>query len=315
MTAEQDGRPAKRLIGINATKGVHMNVRLRHLLTGALAIACSIPGLAPAGSGPPVSITGAPGTLVSWTAPGTTQCTMFGRTWAALQETRYYPIDVLQKPTEIAIARVISGRRETARISVGPFAYGTEEVDLPDIPQANPSAADIGRDARDQSLLSKVWARREGPARFTLPIGPPVKPLPADSSFGVNRVYNGKPDPQPHMGIDYPAAGGSNVLAAADGTVVVAEDLFFAGDAVFIDHGNGLVTMYFHLSQITVAVGQEVKGGQALGVVGSTLRSCSRRPARFRLCQSHRHPRGASALMRGPDPGRHRVEDFPIAEV
>ena len=61
-------------------------------------------------------------------------------------------------------------------------------------------------------------------------------------------------------------------MALADGTVVVAEDLFFTGNAVFIDHGNGLVSMYFHLSEIKVQAGQDVKKGETLGLVGSTGR-------------------------------------------
>jgi murein DD-endopeptidase MepM/ murein hydrolase activator NlpD len=153
---------------------------------------------------------------------------------------------------------VISGRRELARISVGPFPYETEEITLPDIPQANPSREDLNRDWRDQTLVGKIWTRTEGPATFTLPIGAPLRPLPEGKSFGVKRVYNGKPDPQPHMGGDYAAPAGSAVLAAANGTVVLATELFFEGNAVFIDHGNGLVTMYFHLSRIDVKVGQEV---------------------------------------------------------
>ncbi len=245
----------------------------RHLLLGALAVVCSIPGSAMAADKPGGPITAAPGTLVRWTAPGTTRCSMQGRTWAPLQETCYYPIDLLQKPAVIAIARVISGRRELARISVGPFPYGTEEIDLPDIPQANPSPLDLKRDSRDQVRQSKVWRRTEGPAKFTLPLGAPVRPLPEGKSFGANRVFNGKPAPHHHTGSDYATPAGSPVLAAADGTVVIAEDQFFAGNAVFIDHGNGLVTMYFHLSQIKVEVGQEVTKGYTLGAVGSTGRS------------------------------------------
>ena len=245
----------------------------RHLLLGALAVVCSIPGSAMAADKPGGPITAAPGTLVRWTAPGTTRCGMLGRTWDALLETCYYPIDLLQKPAVIAIARVISGRRELARISVGPFPYGTEEIDLPDIPQANPSPRDLKRDSRDQVRQSKVWRRTEGPAKFTLPLGAPVSPLPEGKSFGAKRVFNGKPAPQPHTGSDYAAPAGSPVLAAANGTVVVAKDLFFEGNAVFIDHGNGLVTMYFHLSRIDVKVGQEVTKGHTLGVVGSTGRS------------------------------------------
>lgn len=252
-----------------------MTVLFRHLLLGTLAVVCSIPcpALAAQKPGAPITITAAPGTLVRWTAPGTTRCGMLGRTWAALQETCYYPIDLLQKPAVIAIARVISGRRELARISVGPFPYGTEEIDLPDIPQANPSPLDLKRDSRDQVLQSKVWRRTEGPAKFTLPLGAPVRPLPEGKSFGMKRVFNGKPAPHHHTGSDYATPAGSPVLAAAAGTVVIAEDLFFAGNAVFIDHGNGLITMYFHLSQIKVEVGQEVTKGHALGAVGSTGRS------------------------------------------
>jgi hypothetical protein len=250
-----------------------MRVLFRHLCCGALAVGCSTPNFALAAGVQGAPITAAPGTLVRWAAPGTTRCSMKGRTWVALQETCYYPIDLLQKPAVIAIARVISGRRELARISVGPFPYETEELQLPDIPQANPSAGDLKRDARDQMLLSKVWARTEGPAKFTLPLGPPAQPLPKGQSFGVKRVFNGKPAAQPHTGSDYATPAGSPVLAVADGTVVVAEDLFFEGNAVFIDHGNGLITMYFHLSQIKVEVGREVVKGQLLGAVGSTGRS------------------------------------------
>ena len=190
-----------------------------------------------------------------------------------MQETCYDPVDLLQKPGVIAITRVISGRREFARISVVPCSYETEEIELPDIPQANPSRGDLERNSRDQVLVGKVWKRKEGPATFSLPLGAPVRPLPEGKAFGAKRVFNGKPAPQPHTGGDYATPAGSPVLAAAAGTVVVAEDLFFAGNAVFIDHGNGLVTMDFHFAQIAVAVGQEVTQGHALGEVGSTGRS------------------------------------------
>ncbi len=250
-----------------------MNTLLRHFGLGLLAVLCSIPGHALAADSPGARITAPPGTLVRWTAPGTTSCGMLGRTWVALQETCYFPIDLLQKPAVIAIARVVSGRRELASIVVGPFAYGTEEITLPDIPQAHPSREDLNRDWRDQTLVSQICARAEGPAQFTLPIGAPVSPLPEGKAFGVKRVYNGKPDPQPHMGIDYAAPADSAVLAAAAGTVVLAKELFFEGNAVFINHGNGLITMYFHLSRIEVVVGQKVTKGQPLGLSGSTGRS------------------------------------------
>ena len=111
---------------------------LRRLLLGALTLVCSLlpPALAAQGHGAVIST--APGTLVRWSAPGGKRCSMKGRSWAALQGTCYYPVDLLQKPSLVAIAIWGSGPRECARISVEPYDYGTEEIELPDIPQAHP---------------------------------------------------------------------------------------------------------------------------------------------------------------------------------
>src|ERR1017187_6191999 len=165
---------------------------LRGILLGGVALACLIPPPVSAGQaamGHEATIAAAPGTLVRWPAPGATRCSMRARSWAALEGTCYYPIDLLVKPGPIAIAIWGTGPKELARISVEPNDYGTEEVTLPDIPQANPSREDLRRDERDRVLLSKVWMRKEGPAKFTLPLGEPVRPLPPGKSFGVKRVY------------------------------------------------------------------------------------------------------------------------------
>ncbi|HEY6392927.1 MAG TPA: M23 family metallopeptidase [Bryobacteraceae bacterium] len=243
---------------------------LRRLLFGALALGCPATLAAQAHI---ASISTAPGTLVRWSAPGTTRCGMKGRSWAAVKSTCYYPVDLQQPPGVITITRSGSGHSASARITVEPFDYGTEEITLPDIPQANPSAADLKRDARDRALLGKIWNRKEGPANFTLPLRTPASPLPKGKSFGVKRVFNGKPATQPHTGTDYPTPVGTPILAVADGKVVIAEDLFFEGNAVFIDHGDGLISMYFHLADIKVEAGQEVKKGHTLGRVGSTGRA------------------------------------------
>lgn len=248
-------------------------VFLSRLVLGALALGCSMPHRALAAQGQGTTVSAAPGTLVRWSVPGTKRCGMKGRSWVALQETCYYPVDLLQKPSLITIARWGSGQKMVAHISVQPSEYGTESIDLPNIPQANPSSADLKRDSRDEVLLRKVWTRKEGPPKFTLPLAAPATPLPRGKSFGVKRVFNGKPASQPHTGTDYDTPLGTPVLSVADGMVVVAKNMFFEGNAVFIDHGNGLITMYFHLSEIKVEVGQEIKKGQTLGRVGSTGRA------------------------------------------
>jgi murein DD-endopeptidase MepM/ murein hydrolase activator NlpD len=236
------------------------------------ALACALPAPSSAAEAP-AALTAAPGTLVRWSVPGTARCRMHARSWAPLGDTCYFPIDLEQKPGVITVVRQGQGRSETARIAVEPRSYGTQAIELPDIPQANPSPADLKRNERERVLQAKVFHRKEGQPRFSLPLGKPATPLPEGKSFGVDRIFNGKPAAQPHMGSDYPVPASAPVLAAADGTVLLAQDLFYPGNAVFIDHGDGLISMYFHLSEIAVQTGQEVRKGDRLGRVGTTGRS------------------------------------------
>jgi murein DD-endopeptidase MepM/ murein hydrolase activator NlpD len=90
-------------------------------------------------------------------------------------------------------------------------------------------------------------------------------------NFGHRRVFNGQPR-APHSGADLRARTGTPILAANRGRVVLAKDLFYSGNAVFIDHGFGLFTTYLHLSAIDVAVGGIVERGQQIGLAGATGR-------------------------------------------
>jgi murein DD-endopeptidase MepM/ murein hydrolase activator NlpD len=205
--------------------------------------------------------------------PGTKRCAMAGRSWSALQETCYYPVDMLRAPGLVRVSRQGVGPARFAHISVVASSYGTQDIHLGDIPQANPSPADLRRNTRDQALVAKAWARRESPARFTLPLGAPTTPLPKAEGFGAKWIFNTTPESSEiHSGADYAVAPGTPVMALADGTVAIAEDLFFAGKAVFVDHGDGLIGMYFHLSELKVQAGQDVRKGETLGLVGSTGR-------------------------------------------
>jgi hypothetical protein len=218
-------------------------------------------------------VTTVPGGLLRWAGTGTTRCSMQGRRWAPVDDICYYGIDLEQKPGVVVVRRDREGRHESMSITVEPRNYGTQDVTLPDIPQAHPSAADVRRDARERVLLGKVFNRRESERQFALPLGKAADPFPPGKSFGVDRIFNGKPAPQAHTGTDYPVPPGSPVLAVADGTVLLARDLFYPGNAVFIDHGDGLVSMYFHLSEIAAREGDAVKKGDRIGAVGSTGRA------------------------------------------
>jgi murein DD-endopeptidase MepM/ murein hydrolase activator NlpD len=137
--------------------------------------------------------------------------------------------------------------------------------------QVDLSAEDAARVDREKIGIDEAlnrWSEREPDAlTFTQPV-PGVR----SSSFGSRRIFNGQ-SRNPHSGMDIAAASGTPVLAPAAGEVVAAGNYFFNGNAVFVDHGRGLVSMYCHLSAINVKVGQQVGTGDVLGKVGMTGRA------------------------------------------
>ena len=91
------------------------------------------------------------------------------------------------------------------------------------------------------------------------------------SEFGVRRYINGQPRNR-HTGLDIAADEGVSVIAPLSGIVILADNFFYKGNVIYIDHGNGLITSYSHLSKKMVTLGQSVSKGQTLGFVGSTGR-------------------------------------------
>ena len=91
--------------------------------------------------------------------------------------------------------------------------------------------------------------------------------------YGSQRILNGKPR-WPHYGIDFAQKLGTPIKAMADGVVTLAEkDLYFTGATLIFDHGHGISTLYMHLDQIFVELGDIVKQGDIIGTVGSSGRS------------------------------------------
>lgn len=134
----------------------------------------------------------------------------------------------------------------------------------------NPPDSVIKRILKEANLLEQLFAdsRRERLWR-----GPFEMPVPGQStsSYGRLTVLNGKPGGR-HQGADFRAALGTPVTAPNAGIVVLASDLYYAGGTVVLDHGQGLVSLLAHLSQIDVEVGMRVGQGDQLGLAGATGR-------------------------------------------
>jgi murein DD-endopeptidase MepM/ murein hydrolase activator NlpD len=100
---------------------------------------------------------------------------------------------------------------------------------------------------------------------------PPVNAAISDV-FGVQRVFNGSVQ-STHQGLDFRVPSGTSVAAVNSGRVILARPLFFEGNCVVIDHGQGLLTLYFHLSKFSVKEGDDVSKGQPIGLSGGTGRA------------------------------------------
>jgi len=99
----------------------------------------------------------------------------------------------------------------------------------------------------------------------------PLAGITQGTNFGKRRVLNGQARP-PHTGADFPAVTGTPVHATQSGRVALAEELFFSGNTVILDHGLGVYSLYGHLSAIGVESGESVKAGEIIGKVGATGR-------------------------------------------
>lgn len=133
------------------------------------------------------------------------------------------------------------------------------------------SAADLKRHEEERKIVGQALSTMSGLKLWQCPFLKPVEGR-YSSMFGLKRFFNGKEASNPHSGLDIAATEGTPVQAMADGIVLLAVDHYFSGQAVFLDHGQGLVSMYMHLSKINVSKGERVSRGQVVGLVGSTGR-------------------------------------------
>ncbi len=175
------------------------------------------------------------------------------------------------KPGEYHIEGSYGGRKHRVKkfFTIRDKQYTTQRITIKDKRKVNPLKQDIDRILREKKRKQKAansWNDEEPDTDFLVP----VKGI-MTGSYGRRRIFNGQPK-RPHSGMDIAADKGVPVLAPADGVVVESGDFFFSGDVIYIHHGEGLVSMYAHLDERDVKIGDRVKKGQVIGKVGATGR-------------------------------------------
>ncbi len=158
----------------------------------------------------------------------------------------------------------------SANITVRAGKFATERLRVgKEFVEPNPEQVKRANEERDRlrEIFDRVTPERLWNGKFRVPLDG----VTAGSNFGKRRILNGNPG-SPHGGADLPGTTGTPVHAAQRGRVVLADELFFAGNTLVLDHGLGVYTFYGHLSEISARVGDIVEAGDVLGKVGATGR-------------------------------------------
>ena len=164
-----------------------------------------------------------------------------------------------------------AGQARTVAFAITDKAYETQHITLTDTRRVTPSAADLERIARERTRIQAALRHYSNDMPDSLVMALPVEGR-ESSPFGLRRYFNEQPR-NPHSGLDIAAPEGTPILAPAGGRVIDTGEYFFNGNTVFLDHGQGLVTMYCHLHEIHVEEGQVLQPGEVLGTVGMTGRA------------------------------------------
>ena len=191
-----------------------------------------------------------------------------GKQWIAVVG---IPLSV--KPGEQQVEIKDAQGKRSQSFKVGAKEYKAQHITLKNPRQVNPDPHDMKRIEREQAEQAAAnRAYRAGVTPSNLLLDRPVNGGRLSSPFGLRRFFNGE-ERNPHSGLDFAVPSGTPIKAPAAGVVVLVGDYFFNGKTVFLDHGQGFVSMFCHMSAIDVKVGDEVPRGGLVGKVGATGRA------------------------------------------
>ncbi len=165
------------------------------------------------------------------------------------------------------------GKTKTIEKKVFKKKYIIQRIDGLPPKQVTPPKEVYDRIKADNILIGKARSIDSNLTFFKNKFEVPLKNSIVTGVYGSQRILNGKPR-RPHYGLDFASPEGTPIKAMLDGVVTLAEsDLYFTGGTVIFDHGHGISTLYMHLKDVDVKIGQKIKQGEKIGTVGKTGRS------------------------------------------
>ena len=212
-----------------------------------------------------------PGGIYRWTPPaGATDIRFNNRPVMRLRDQILVGIPLNHPLGAANLAYVLSGEDASHSFSVVDKAYTEQHITLQNREMVNPNPEQLARirgESRRQRALYLQHSDAPPPAAgFIQPLQGRISSL-----FGHRRFFNGQAR-NPHSGLDIAAPTGSEIRAPAAAEVTLVDDLYYNGKTIFLDHGQGLITMYCHLSESLVTEGERVEQGEVIGLVGATGR-------------------------------------------
>jgi murein DD-endopeptidase MepM/ murein hydrolase activator NlpD len=178
-------------------------------------------------------------------------------------------VDYFTEPGPHELVVIANGSVFKRTVDVVKKAYAVQRLTLPkELVELSPE--NEARAEREQKKLAAIWPHESD----RLWRGVFINPLSGEliTTFGVRRIINDIPK-NPHTGIDVAGNMGDKIIAPNDGVVALVDRQFFAGNALVLDHGQGVYTMFFHLSKVLVKKGRKVRKGDVIARVGATGRA------------------------------------------
>ena len=173
---------------------------------------------------------------------------------------------------DVTITKIFNGKKELITKQVLKRKYNIQRIDGLEESKVTPPESVYKRIKKENNAIGEARAINSDLPFFKEKFIMPVKGI-ISGVYGSQRILNGKPR-WPHYGIDIAAKQGTMIISSGSGMVTMAEDdLYYTGGTIIMDHGHGISTIYSHLENVLVSVGDQINQGDVIGTVGSTGRS------------------------------------------